>query len=324
MKDHLAMLGRGAVLVLLGAHLAEHHRVHDLEMRRVGGERQMYPVVVELAVRRGAEMVFDVARALDVVRGRRAALELVEDHAVRLGHDLRQHVEPAAVRHAEHDLLHAERAAALDDLLERRNHRFGAVEPEALGAGELGVAEFLETFRLDQLVEDRALALAREADLLVGPFDARLNPPLLRAVGNVQELDAERLAIGALQDGDNLAQRAEFKAEHLVQEDPAIEVRIREPVGARIELLFVLARLETERIEVGVEVPARPVGADEHQGTDGVARRLLHVGRGQFDPGRLGLGPDLVAERALDLAPVAVERGGELVARRQRPIALAP
>ena len=93
------------MLVLLGAHLAEHHRVDDLEMRRVGGERQVHLVAVELAVGRGAEVILHVAGALDVVGRRRAALELVEDRAVRLAHHLRQHVEPAAMRHADHDLL---------------------------------------------------------------------------------------------------------------------------------------------------------------------------------------------------------------------------
>ena len=96
------------VLVLLGARLAEHHRVDDLEMRRVGGERQMHLVAVELAVGRGAEVILDVAGALDVVGRGRAALELVEDDAVRLGQHLGEHVQPAAMRHAEHDLLHAE------------------------------------------------------------------------------------------------------------------------------------------------------------------------------------------------------------------------
>ena len=61
-----------------------------------------------------------------------------------------------------HDFLHAEIAAALDDLLERRDQRFGAVEAEALGAGVFDVEEFLEAFRLDQLVEDGALAFAGE------------------------------------------------------------------------------------------------------------------------------------------------------------------
>ena len=92
---------RGAVLILLGAHLAEHHRIDDLEMRRIGGERQMHLVAVELAVRRGAEVILHVAGAFDLVRRRRAALELVEDRAVRLAHHLREHVEAAAMRHAD-------------------------------------------------------------------------------------------------------------------------------------------------------------------------------------------------------------------------------
>ena len=58
---HGAVLARGAELVLLGAHLAEHDRVDDLQMRGVRGQRQMHAVAVELAIRGGAEMIFDVA-----------------------------------------------------------------------------------------------------------------------------------------------------------------------------------------------------------------------------------------------------------------------
>src|SRR5262245_19828568 len=262
---HGAVLTGCAELVLLRAHLAEHDRIDDFEMRRIGGEREMHAVAVELAVGRGAEVVLHVARALDLVRRRGAALELVEDGAMRLAHHLRQHVESAAVGHADDDVFHAERAAALDDLLERGNHRFGAVETEALGAGELQIAEFLEAFGLDQLVEDRALAFAGERDLLVRPLDALLDPTLLRGVGDVHELDAERLAIGAAKDCENFAQRAEFEAEHAVEKDLAVVVRFGEAVGARIEILLVMVRLEAERVEIGVEVPARAVGANQHQ-----------------------------------------------------------
>ena len=128
-------------------------------------------------------MIFDVARTVGVVGRGRAALELVEDGALRLAHHLRQHIEPAAMRHADDDLAHAERAAALDDLLQRRDGGFGAVETEAFGAGEFQVAEFFKAFGFDQLVEDGALAFAGEADLLVRTFDAFLDPALLRAVG---------------------------------------------------------------------------------------------------------------------------------------------
>ena len=65
--------------------------------------------------------------------------------------------------HAEDDLVEAELAAALDDLLERRDHRLAAVEAEALGAGVFDIEEVLEPFGLDQLVEDGALAFGGEA-----------------------------------------------------------------------------------------------------------------------------------------------------------------
>src|SRR5215470_2507340 len=100
----------------------------------------------------------------------------MKDRAVRLGHDLRQNVETAAMRHADHDLAHPERAAAFDDLLERRDHGFAAIEAEALGPGEFHIAEFFEAFGFNELVEDGALTLAREGDLLVRAFDALLNP----------------------------------------------------------------------------------------------------------------------------------------------------
>src|SRR5882724_7292880 len=319
-----AHVGRIAVLVLLGAHLAEHHRIDDFEVRRVGGQRQMDPVVVELAVRRGAEMIFDVAGALDRVGIGRAALELVKQRAMRLAHHLRQHVEAAAMRHADHDFLHAEIAAALDDLFQRRDQRFSAVEAKALGAGELEIAELLKTFGFDQLVEDRAPALAGERDFLVRPFDTFLDPGLLCSVGDVHELDAERLAVGALADRDDFAKRAVFEAEHVIEEDLAVEVGFREAVGARIEFFAVARRLNAERIELGMKMPAHAVGANQHQGAHGVAGGLMDIGRRQFSAFGLRLCREPGADRLFNLKPMAVERGSQFVARRQRPVVPRP
>ncbi len=166
------------------------------------------------------------------------------------------------MRHADADFLHAEIAAALDDLLERRNQRFGAVETETFRAGIFDVDEFFEAFCFDKLVENRALALTREGDLLVATLDTLLDPAFLRGIRDVHELDAKRLAVGAAQDGDDLAHRCEFKAEHVVEENLAVEIRFGETVGARIKLFFVLFRLKRERIELGVEMAADTVGAD--------------------------------------------------------------
>ena len=222
------------------------------------------------------------------------------------------------MRHADADFLHAEIAAALDDLLERRDQRLGAVEAEALGAGVFDVEEFLETFRFHQLVEDRALAFAREGDLLVAAFDAFLDPAFLRGIGDVHELDAERLAVGAAQDGDDLAHRRELEAEHLVEENLAIEVGFGEAIGARIEFLLVLLRLESERIELGVEVAADAVGADQHQRVDRIARRLHDVGGGELDALGLRRRRDLLADLLFGFGPLAVERRDQIAVRHAR------
>jgi hypothetical protein len=52
--------------------------------------------------------------------------------------------------HAQHDVLDAQRAAALDDLLERRDRGFRTIKAEALGSGILDVDELLEAFGFDQ------------------------------------------------------------------------------------------------------------------------------------------------------------------------------
>src|SRR5262249_8251059 len=82
---------------------------------------------------------------------------------------------------------HSARPAALDDLLQRLDHGFAAIEAEALGSGEFHIAEFFEPFGFDQLVENGALALAGKRDLLVRALDALLNPAFLRGVGNVEK-----------------------------------------------------------------------------------------------------------------------------------------
>ena len=116
-----------------------------------------------------------------------------------------------------------------------------AVEPEALGAGVFDVDELLEAFRLDELVQDRALALRSEGDPLVGTFDPLLQPRFFLRIGDVHELDAERRAIGAAEDLQHLADRREFEPEHVVDENLAVVVGLGEAVARRVQLLVVAA-----------------------------------------------------------------------------------
>ena len=193
------------------------------------------------------------------------------------------------MRHADDDLFDAELAAALDDLLQRRHHRFGAVEPEALGARVFHVGEGLEQLGLDQLVEDRALAFGGEGDVLVLALDALLDPRLLRRRGDVHELDADVPAVGAAQDLQDLADGRHLEPQHLVDEDRAVEVGLREAVGLGAQLLVDLALGQTERIEVGGQVPHHAIGADQHQRADAVlggaqGHRRAHLEAGGLCP----------------------------------------
>src|SRR3546814_8000883 len=120
-------------------------------------------------------MVLHVAGAADVLRVRGAALELREDRRERLAEEVGQHVEAAAVRHAYDHLLEAEVAAALEDLLQSRDHRLAAIEAEALGAGVLLVEELLEDLGCGPALEDGALAIHREGRLVADVLDAILD-----------------------------------------------------------------------------------------------------------------------------------------------------
>ena len=262
-------------------------------------------------------MVLHVARAFHVVGLEGAALELVEDGAVGLGHHVAEHVKPARCGHADHDFLDAELAAALDDLLQRRDHGLGAVQAEALGAGVFDIGELLENLGLDQLVEDRPLALGRERDVLVAALDALLDPRLLRRVGDVHELDADVPAIGAAQDLDDLADGGRLQPQHLVDEDRPVEISVGEAVEIGAQLPMLLALGDPQRVQIGGQVAHGTVGADQHERADAVLGGAQGGDGAQIDAAGGCPRVNTCAQVLLGGAVVAGQR------RQQLPIALA-
>ena len=85
------------------------------------------------------------------------AVELAEDLIRALAQDVGQHVQPAAVGHADDDLLQPQLAAQLEHGVQHREQRLAAVHAEALGAHVLGVEEGLEGVGVGQLLEDAPL-----------------------------------------------------------------------------------------------------------------------------------------------------------------------
>ena len=196
--------------VLLGAGDALEHRVDRLEVRRVRGHGDLDLVARaghELAL--GAEVVLHVAGALDRARVD-VALELAEDLAVLLADDVGEHVEPAAVGHADGDLVEAGLGGRLADLVDERDRGLAALEAEALLADELRLQEGLERLGLVELEQDAQLLLAGR--LHVRLLDALLDPLALLGIHDVHVLDAGGAAVGVAQDAEDVAQLHEAAA----------------------------------------------------------------------------------------------------------------
>ncbi len=235
-------------------------------------------------------MVLHIAGALNVIRMGSVALKLGEDGGKRLAHHVGQHVEAAAVGHADNDFLQAELAAAFHDLLNRRDHGFPAFEAETLGTGVLDLQELLECLGSGQALIDRLLAHGGEFGAVLGAFNALLEPGFFSRILNMDELDADLAAIGVLQDIVDLAHRGVFEAKNVVEEDRAIHICFGEAVGGWLQLRVLALRCQTERIEIGGEVTAYPIGTDQHDGAQAVEHCLTAVGAVAGGDGLGGLG----------------------------------
>ena len=99
------------------------------------------------------------------------------------------------MRHADHDFLNAVLAAIFDDRFKRGDHRFAAVEAEALRADIFPPEELLPLLGFDHLVEDRLLAFGREVDFLVLAFHPLLKEAPLLDIADVHIFEADLAAI---------------------------------------------------------------------------------------------------------------------------------
>ncbi len=151
-RQHL-VAARVAAAVLARAHRALDDGVHRFEVRRVERERQVHRSAGRDHVRREALVVLDVA-GRELLRV--LALEFREEVRGHLAERVDEHVEPPAMRHADHGLLNARGAGPLDQVVEHRNHREPALAGEALLADVLRVQVALERFRRGETLEDVA------------------------------------------------------------------------------------------------------------------------------------------------------------------------
>ncbi len=236
------------------------------------------------------------------------------------------------------DLTDTEIAAALDDLLECRDHAFAAIEAVTLEPVYLTLRKVSKPSASISLLRMAFLPLRREGDLLVRTLDALLQPTLLFGIGDVHELDAERAAIGALQDIDDLPHRGAFRARARCRGRSDGRGRWGpEAVGGGIEFRMLFRVLELERIEIGGEMAADAVGADHHQRLDAVVggrasprrprgrwRRSSRSGSGGLGALALQLGGNLGRKMLFEGDPVAVEGSSALIDGLRRPSRRGP
>ena len=131
---------------------AVQHRIDRFEMARVRRHRDYHLLGQAFGPRfdARARVILDVAHPPQVdaqAVGENRILELGEDLRVRLLQDVREHVQAAAMRHRDHDVLHAALGGVVNDLVEDRHHHVEALDRKARLAGERAMQEALE--RLD-------------------------------------------------------------------------------------------------------------------------------------------------------------------------------
>ncbi len=232
-------------------------------------------------------MVLHVAgrQVIDVL-----AFELGEQVRRHLAQRIDQHVQAAAVGHADHDFLHALAAAVLDQLVHGSDEALAAFQREALLANVLGVEEALQAFSRGQAVEDVLLLLESEHRLGTRGFQALLPPALLRLVADVHELGADAAAVGFAQVVEQLAQAHRFLAEiRIAGVEDDIEIAFGEAVERGVEVRQGRTFLALERIQVCPVRTDVAVSGDQLRGSDALAPHI-GVGRGNngLDRARLG------------------------------------
>ena len=291
------LAGGVAAAALACVHRAGHDRVDDLEVRRVEGQRDVHAAIGRLDVGREAHVVLHVAGVDRAVVVLELAFELVEELRRGLAEDVDQHVEAAAVGHADHDFLDAVVAGGADDVVDHRDQAVAAFEREALLADVLGVQVALEAFGGRERFEHADLLVLLQAGIARGLFQARVDPRALLVVGDVHELGADGAGVDLLERGEQVAQLQALAA---TGEGASVELGVEVGVGQAVEGEAEIGGVDiglgqAQRVELGGQVTTRTVGGEQAEYA-GLLARVGVVDR----PGHGGTGGPALFLRGLD------------------------
>ncbi len=223
--------------------------IDDLEMRRV--ERQGHVDVARgrLEVRRESLVVLHVPRTAQF-REVVVAFEFLEQVLGRLSEQVHQHVQSAAMRHADNRFLDPRVAAVLHQVIKQRNEAVAPLQRETLLTDVFGVKIALETLRGSQLPQNISLLIDREPPLHALRLKVVLQPDALFAIGHVRELGADGVAINELQGTENVLQLAAAGDRGIaaVGEEFGFQIRIGQSEILEIEHVGLGALLKAQRV----------------------------------------------------------------------------
>jgi hypothetical protein len=205
MDEHGQHFGarRVATPILAGAHRTFDHRIGALQVRGIERQRHVHVTAAGFDIGRKAEVVFDVAGAFVLLRVV-SPLELGEQLLRGFAHDIDQHVDAPAVRHADDDFLDVLPATLLDDIVQLRNERLAAFQGKALLADIAGMQKFLDPFGGGERSQNRELFVLVELDSTAAAFDALPEPTPLLGVRHVHIFVADRAAIHFIEHSHDL------------------------------------------------------------------------------------------------------------------------
>ncbi len=261
--------------LLASPHRAFDDRIHDLEVRGVECQHRMHVTCRGAQVCRESLVIFHIPRALEVAQVI-AALELREQRRGCLAEQIHQDVQPAAVGHADDDLLHPGGPAALNQIVQQRNERVAAFEREPLLADVFRVQVALEPLRRRQLPEDVALLLGAEAVVDAAFLEQVLQPQTLLGQRYMGELRPDGARVQKLQLRQDLAQRHPLR--HRIGatggEELRVQVRLGQAEVVQVQHARPRALHEPQGIDLGDQMS--PVGPDLNEAGDrGLARAPL-------------------------------------------------
>ena len=175
--------------ILFGASTAHGHGVHRFQMAGIRNQ-----VDVNFRPRAGhvfagcAHVVFHVAAAQNAARIH--VFKSGKDFFGRTPGHVHNHVQPAAVAHAHHQIHRAALTGCFENFIHQGDQGGHAFERKALVAEIALLQDLLEQVGPDELVENVLLIHRR-----LGTFHTLLDPAALYRVGDVKELGADGSAI---------------------------------------------------------------------------------------------------------------------------------